>query len=78
VALPTEPAQLCVGAAVSDLYTRNPHCSNCGSIKGGPMGHEISECTWDSVNNRQKDLPPVRDYSKPRTESGPVAERRTF
>lgn len=23
---------------------RNPHCSNCGDLRGGPMGHETSEC----------------------------------
>lgn len=26
---------------------RNPHCSNCGDTRGGPRGHETSECTWD-------------------------------
>jgi hypothetical protein len=26
---------------------RNPHCSNCGDTRGGPVGHEISECTWE-------------------------------
>jgi hypothetical protein len=25
---------------------RNVHCSNCGDTRGGPVGHEISECTW--------------------------------
>jgi len=25
---------------------RNPHCSNCGDERGGPFGHEISECTY--------------------------------
>lgn len=24
---------------------RNAHCSNCGDTRGGPAGHEISECT---------------------------------
>ena len=23
---------------------RNPHCPNCGDLRGGPMGHETSEC----------------------------------
>lgn len=27
---------------------QNTHCSNCGDTRGGPVGHEISECTWDS------------------------------
>ena len=27
---------------------RNTHCSNCGDTRGGPVGHEVSECTWDS------------------------------
>lgn len=27
---------------------RNVHCSNCGDTRGGPVGHETSECTWDS------------------------------
>lgn len=26
---------------------RNPHCSNCGDLRGGPLGHEISECTFN-------------------------------
>lgn len=25
---------------------RNPHCSNCGDERGGPVGHEISECLY--------------------------------
>lgn len=25
---------------------RNPQCTGCGSTLGGPMGHEVSECTW--------------------------------
>ncbi len=25
---------------------RNPHCSNCGDERGGPFGHEISECKY--------------------------------
>ena len=25
---------------------RNPHCTNCGDLRGGPMGHETSECRW--------------------------------
>lgn len=24
----------------------NPHCSNCGDERGGPFGHETSECRW--------------------------------
>lgn len=24
----------------------NPHCSNCGDERGGPFGHEISECAY--------------------------------
>jgi hypothetical protein len=27
---------------------RNPHCSNCGDERGGPFGHEISECLYRS------------------------------
>jgi hypothetical protein len=27
---------------------RNPHCSNCGDERGGPFGHEISECRYRS------------------------------
>jgi hypothetical protein len=27
---------------------RNPHCSNCGDLRGGPFGHEISECKYRS------------------------------
>ena len=27
---------------------RNVHCSNCGDTRGGPVGHETSECTWSS------------------------------
>ena len=25
---------------------RNPHCSRCGDTRGGPFGHETSECTY--------------------------------
>jgi hypothetical protein len=25
---------------------RNPHCSNCGDERGGPFGHETSECAY--------------------------------
>jgi hypothetical protein len=27
---------------------RNSHCSNCGDERGGPFGHEISECLYRS------------------------------
>lgn len=37
-------------AAIARDPRRNTHCSNCGDTRGGPFGHEISECTW---------LPPV-------------------
>lgn len=32
---------------------RNPWCSNCGDTRGGPVGHEISECTWDSKTSAE-------------------------
>lgn len=38
-------------AAGEDAHTdgrRNVHCSNCGDTRGGPVGHETSECTHDS------------------------------
>lgn len=25
---------------------RNPHCNNCGDLRGGPFGHEHSECRY--------------------------------
>ena len=25
---------------------RNPHCSKCGDERGGPFGHETSECQY--------------------------------
>jgi len=25
---------------------RNPHCVRCGDERGGPIGHEISECLY--------------------------------
>ncbi len=25
---------------------RNVHCARCGDTRGGPFGHETSECTW--------------------------------
>lgn len=31
---------------------RNVHCSNCGDTRGGPVGHEVSECTWERTNAR--------------------------
>lgn len=27
---------------------RNTHCSNCGDERGGPVGHETSECAYRS------------------------------
>lgn len=33
-------------AAITAKERRNPHCSNCGDGRGGPFGHEISECTF--------------------------------
>lgn len=24
----------------------NPHCCNCGDLRGGPFGHESSECLY--------------------------------
>jgi hypothetical protein len=27
---------------------RNTHCSNCGDERGGPLGHETSECEYRS------------------------------
>ena len=27
---------------------RNVHCSNCGDERGGPFGHETSECKYRS------------------------------
>jgi len=30
----------------SSFGRRNTHCSNCGDERGGPVGHEISECTY--------------------------------
>lgn len=31
---------------MTETRRRNPHCSNCGDTRGGPIGHEISECTF--------------------------------
>ena len=31
---------------MADSGRRNPHCTNCGDLRGGPFGHEISECTY--------------------------------
>jgi len=31
---------------------RNQHCMNCGDNRGGPIGHETSECTYDSVTTQ--------------------------
>jgi hypothetical protein len=46
---------------------RNPHCSNCGDERGGPFGHEISECLYRNgmtVVELAKTMPPekARDY----------------
>lgn len=40
---------------------RNPHCSNCGDERGGPYGHEISECLYErgmTVPELAKTMPP--------------------
>lgn len=39
----------CLGVRITAPYRRNVHCSNCGDTRGGPVGHETSECTWDST-----------------------------
>lgn len=33
---------------------RNPHCSNCGDTRGGPVRHEAHECTWKQTNARSR------------------------
>jgi hypothetical protein len=33
---------------MSTYGRRNTHCSNCGDERGGPFGHEISECLYRS------------------------------
>lgn len=33
---------------MSTFGRRNVHCSNCGDERGGPFGHEISECAYRS------------------------------
>lgn len=38
---------------------RNVHCSNCGDTRGGSVGHETSECTWDSQPAPTLDVPPT-------------------
>jgi hypothetical protein len=35
-----------VSAIKTGFGRRNTHCSNCGDERGGPFGHEISECRW--------------------------------
>jgi hypothetical protein len=25
---------------------RNPHCTKCGDLRGGPYGHQAYECGW--------------------------------
>lgn len=35
-------------AAQKGFGRRNRHCSNCGDERGGPFGHEISECRYRS------------------------------
>lgn len=43
----TSPASM--GGPLSEAERpRNQHCMNCGDTRGGPMGHETSECTYDS------------------------------
>lgn len=40
---------------------RNTHCSNCGDERGGPFGHEISECLYRpgmTVGELAKTMPP--------------------
>jgi len=37
-----------VGEPKLGFGRRNPHCSNCGDERGGPVGHEISECRYRS------------------------------
>lgn len=42
---------------------RNPHCSNCGDERGGPFGHEISECLYRpgmTVAELARTMPPEK------------------
>lgn len=42
---------------------RNPHCSNCGDERGGPFGHEISECQYRpgmTAEELAKTMPPEK------------------
>jgi hypothetical protein len=32
---------------MSDDNRSNPYCANCGDERGGPYGHETSECHWN-------------------------------
>lgn len=43
-------------ARVGDV--RNVHCSSCGNTRGGPMGHETSECTWRAKPGMHDDTDP--------------------
>lgn len=61
-----EPRPVCCGRSITELPgvheitvtatevtcpgRRNPHCSNCGDTRGGPVGHEIGECTYQSAS----------------------------
>jgi hypothetical protein len=45
-------------AIARDGNRRNVHCAKCGDTKGGPFGHETSECTWKPC-----DSPSVRRSS---------------
>lgn len=46
---------------MSTYGRRNTHCSNCGDERGGPVGHEISECLYRSgmtVTELARTMPP--------------------
>jgi len=44
---------------MTDTGRRNPYCSRCGDERGGPYGHETSECTWtpEPTNEQQNRRP---------------------
>lgn len=43
---------------------RNQHCVNCGDTRGGPIGHETSECTYPGERGRER-MRPMDDGRQP-------------
>ncbi len=53
---------------------RNTYCSNCGDTRGGPIGHEASECTFERAAPAEVPQQPRTLINRWRNRGGRVIE----